>query len=224
MRELAQAAFLCFSVSPSLWAQLCPFPIPVCRAAIAPGDLNCDHKDDYHCRAQLDVDGATYGDCAPDGVSDDFWTFYDGDFDGVADPCDPADLVLMQADQFPDGKTSNPLCDVYSEDVFQQGGLWFESATTVRVSHMFYPSNPHDLIRGEVANLVQVDGLLDLGPVTCVENDSLDTYTLDQVVPASGRVFFYLGRLGNLGGGEYPYGYSNCVEISNQSGQGSCAE
>jgi len=41
-------------------------------------DLNCDGKLFLYCDP-YDLDGDVYQDGIPDGVLDDFWTFYDGD-------------------------------------------------------------------------------------------------------------------------------------------------
>jgi len=55
----------------------------------------------------------------------------------------------------------------------------------------------YDVIRGDVANL-GIDGVdIGLGPVFCLENDSLDTNTIgsaDVQEPAIGQAFFYLYR------------------------------
>ena len=56
----------------------------------------------------------------------------------------------------------------------------------------------YDVIRGEVANLQPGAGnTVDLGPVTCIEDDSPDTDTAgfeDAVGPPSGHAFFYVHR------------------------------
>jgi hypothetical protein len=56
----------------------------------------------------------------------------------------------------------------------------------------------YDVIRGDRASLAfRGDGSVDLGSVTCLENDSLDATTAqapDAVLPAPGEVFFYLYR------------------------------
>jgi hypothetical protein len=43
---------------------------------------------------------------------------YDGDYDGVATPGDPDDLVLLAPDGIADGQGSNPRCDRLSDDSF----------------------------------------------------------------------------------------------------------
>ncbi|HJQ99164.1 MAG TPA: hypothetical protein VJ826_12705, partial [Candidatus Polarisedimenticolaceae bacterium] len=51
----------------------------------------------------------------------------------------------------------------------------------------------YDIIRGDVASL----NAADLGPVACLENDSLDTSTAsapDAEIPGPGEAFFYLYR------------------------------
>jgi hypothetical protein len=78
-------------------------------------DINGDGLDGLHCAA-YDLDGDTFGDGMPDGRPDDFFTLFDGDFDGVVDPDDPDDTVLAQPDGIPDGMTANPFCDHRSGD------------------------------------------------------------------------------------------------------------
>ena len=80
-------------------------------------DINGDGLDDLHCRL-YDLDGAVFGDGMPDGIPDDFWTYFDGDFDGIIDPNNPFDLLLMQPDGQPDGSSINPSCDFTSQDTF----------------------------------------------------------------------------------------------------------
>ena len=56
----------------------------------------------------------------------------------------------------------------------------------------------YDVIRGNVAFIVESAGALDLGPVTCIENDSIDTTTfpdhLDSSAPSVNQTYFYLLR------------------------------
>ena len=59
----------------------------------------------------------------------------------------------------------------------------------------------YDVVRGDVADLQDGGGTVDLGAVLCVENDSPDTTTAgaeDAVTPAAGQAFFYLYR-GSMG-------------------------
>src|SRR6185369_10828526 len=55
----------------------------------------------------------------------------------------------------------------------------------------------YDAIRGNVDALAPGPGIVDLGTVVCLENDSPDTDTLgfeDTQIPIPGRAFFYLVR------------------------------
>jgi len=79
-------------------------------------DLNGDGRDGRHCYS-YDLDGAGYGDGMPDGVIDDFFTFFDGDYDGTATPGDPDDIYEPVPDGIYDGRSNNPACDRVSEDV-----------------------------------------------------------------------------------------------------------
>ena len=82
-------------------------------------DINGDGLDDLHCRL-YDLDGAAFGDGMPNGVSDDFWTYFDGDFDGLVtcDGSNPFDVCIQVPDGQADGISGNPLCDYASDDVF----------------------------------------------------------------------------------------------------------
>jgi hypothetical protein len=84
------------------------------------------------------------------------------------------------------------------------------SPTIVRWSFLG-TGTTYDVIRGGVAALHATGGLVDLGVVTCIENDSTDltTRTLpDAAVPAKGTAFFYLVRQNPAGSG-LGYGFSS---------------
>jgi hypothetical protein len=54
-----------------------------------------------------------------------------------------------------------------------------------------------DFLRGDVSNLDQSGGVVDLGPVVCLEDDSPDRFGIgneDHEDPLPGRAFFYLYR------------------------------
>jgi hypothetical protein len=80
-------------------------------------DINGDGLDNQHCSA-YDIDGAVLGDGMPNMMIDDFFTYYDGDFDGVVDPNDPNDILLQAPDGISDGAYLNPSCDKNSDDTF----------------------------------------------------------------------------------------------------------
>jgi len=69
----------------------------------------------------------------------------------------------------------------------------------------------YDVIRGGVGALHATGGLVDLGLVTCIENDSTDLTTrglADAVAPPTGQAFFYLVRQNPPGSG-LAYGFSS---------------
>jgi hypothetical protein len=69
----------------------------------------------------------------------------------------------------------------------------------------------YDVIRGDVGALHASGGLVDLGVVTCIENDSTDLTTrglADAAVPLPGAAFFYLVRQNPPGSG-LAYGFSS---------------
>ena len=83
-------------------------------------DVNGDGLDNQHCTV-YDIDGPVYGDGlgdGSDGSGDDFWTYYDGDYDGVATPGDPDDIALQIPDNISDGASFNPYCDRQSDDTY----------------------------------------------------------------------------------------------------------
>jgi len=80
-------------------------------------DVNGDGLDNQHCTS-YDIDGVAYGDGMPNGSIDDFFTYYDGDFDGDVDPNDPDDILLAMPDGFADGAYLNPSCDKSSDDTY----------------------------------------------------------------------------------------------------------
>ena len=72
----------------------------------------------------------------------------------------------------------------------------------------------YDVIQGSTQSLRSVGGLVDLGVVTCIENDSTDLTTLghaDAGEPAPGEAFFYLVRQNPAGSG-LGYGLSSAHE------------
>jgi hypothetical protein len=77
----------------------------------------------------------------------------------------------------------------------------------------------YDVARGDVANL---GGSVDLGPLTCIENDSSDTDTAgspDETAPAPGQAFFYVVRFQlGLSEGEWGRGSDDGV----RTGSGGC--
>jgi len=211
----------CWLTASATFGQTCPFPPPTCpppSAATYP-DLDCDGRTLGYC-SPYDRDGVAYGDCIEDGLFDDFWTFYDGDFDRVADGCDPDDIVQPVPDGVSDGIAAHPLCDLYSQDRFQQDALWFYHAYTLLVlayQHLGFADSV-DVIRGDVAQLAWGGSEVVLGPATCVKDDG-DVMTdgvfvvNDLLTPPSRTAWYYLARLNsdNPNSPAYPYGFSNCL-------------
>ena len=53
----------------------------------------------------------------------------------------------------------------------------------------------YDVIRGDVANLSILGSTVNLGPVTCLEDDAPDNHTRgfeDATQPSPGQVFFHM--------------------------------
>ena len=79
------------------------------------------------------------------------------------------------------------------------------------------------MVRGNVAALRAVGGLVDLGVVTCIENDSTDLTSRtvpDSAVPPVGQAFFYLVRQNPKGSG-LGYGASS-AHAARQPASGDC--
>ena len=100
-------------------------------------------------------------------------------------------------------------CDLYGTNLDRDTEIFFvdrETPARIRPGReaptvVYWDFEPHavrfDVIRGDVANL-GLDGTdIDLGPVICLENDSVDANTVgfeDPQEPAIGQTFFYLYR------------------------------
>jgi hypothetical protein len=72
----------------------------------------------------------------------------------------------------------------------------------------------YDVIRGDVGALRSAGGIVDLGVVSCIENDSTDLTTMsfaDALVPLTGSAFFYEVRANPAGSG-FGYGLSSAHE------------
>ncbi len=85
------------------------------------------------------------------------------------------------------------------------------------------PAVTYDLVRGGLGVLRSIGGMVDLGVVTCIENDSTDltTRTLpDAAVPARGAAFFYLVRQNPPGSG-LGYGFSSAHD-ARRAAAGDC--
>ncbi len=87
--------------------------------------------------------------------------------------CETIDLELDDGDDNDDGEDDGTV-------------LWWNKSPG---------SAPHDVIRGSLSQIAESGSTIDLGAVTCIENDSPDGNTVGQEdveLPASGEVFFYL--------------------------------
>jgi hypothetical protein len=85
------------------------------------------------------------------------------------------------------------------------------------------PDAVYDIVRGDLSSLSEGPGGIDLGTLTCIESDSVDTTTAgdaDTAVPSVGAGFFYLIRfeLGLSVGG-----YGPGTSLGERSGTGGCS-
>jgi hypothetical protein len=86
-------------------------------------------------------------------------------------------------------------------------------------------STRYDVIRGDLANLAIVAGSVNLGAVTCLEDDSSDNQTLgneDTLQPNPGQVFFYLYRGTTGASAETGSWGQGTAGIERVAGAGSC--
>jgi hypothetical protein len=86
-------------------------------------------------------------------------------------------------------------------------------------------SKRYDVIRGDVANLAIFGSTVNLGAVTCLEDDSRDNQTIgseDAAQPGPGQVFFYLYR-GTVGQPEVTGSFGQGTGARERvAGAGSC--
>jgi hypothetical protein len=145
-----------------------------------------------------------------DGLPDDAETWMygtnpqdaDSDGDGVAD----GDEAAACRDPLSASTTPAFLDDIETEVS--------EADPTVVRWGTLGPGVAYDLIRGDVGALRSIGGLVDLGVVTCLENDSSDLSNRgfgDASVPAPNHAFFYLVRQTPPGSG-LGYGASSAHE------------
>ena len=153
--------------------------------------------------AEIDSDG--------DGLSDDAERFFyltdpaspDSDGDGVPDGIEAASC------RDPASVSSAPFfVPVLDLEVA-------EASPTVVRWNFLGSGITYDVIRGGVSALHAMGGLVDLGVVTCIENDSTDLTTrglADASLPSAGQAFFYLVRQNPPGSG-LGYGFSTAHDI-----------
>lgn len=176
--------------------------------------LDLDAVVALHARATLpgaDTDG--------DGLPDDVETFLyltnpadpDSDGDGVSDGDEAATCRDPKS-----GATTPAFLPEIDLEVA-------ESSPTVARWSTLGPGVTYDLIRGNVAALRESGGLVDLGVVACIENDSTDLSNrtvADATLPPVGQAFFYLVRQTPRGSG-LGYGASSS-HATRQPASGDC--
>jgi hypothetical protein len=154
-----------------------------------------------------------------DGLSDEEETLLFG-----SDPLDPD----SDDDGRTDGEEVASCRDPMSADItpFFLPRLDLEiaepSPTVVRWNYLG-PGGAYDVVRGDTDALRSIGGMVDLGVVSCIENDSSDLTTsgyADPDLPPSGEAFFYLVR-GDPATGGPGYGSSSAHE-SRQAASGDC--
>jgi formylglycine-generating enzyme required for sulfatase activity len=82
----------------------------------------------------------------------------------------------------------------------------------------------YDVARGELANLSESAGAVDLGLLTCIEDDSADESSQtvpDSEPPASGSAFFYVVRF-QVGSVTGPWGFGSAGQA--RAGTGGCRD
>ena len=125
---------------------------------------------------------------------------------GAPPPMDSKDLVIPALAELADrtyyGGWTPDLASVLDTGGIPAGevsGVRFSGATSLEwdpaAGNLFY-----DVARGDVTALAEVGGGIDLGPLSCVEEDSEDLAAEDPQTPAAGTSWFYLLRPGGLSG------------------------
>ncbi len=162
---------------------------------------------------QIDTDG--------DGLSDEAEQFIyhtdptnpDSDGDGVPDGVEVATC-------------RNPLASGTAPYYLPNVSLEIFQASPTLLRWNFTGSGiTYDVIRGDAGALQSVGGIVNLGVVTCIENDSTDLTTLgfgDAALPLPGKAFFYAARA-NTTLSSFGYGLSSAHEPRVPSG-GDCAQ
>jgi hypothetical protein len=108
------------------------------------------------------------------------------------------------------------------------GDLRVEGAASTVVSFSSAPGGPtYDVIRGDLAQIQAQGGQIDLGPVTCIEENSPNGTTTefpDATLPDAGQCLFYLARF-NLGYsvGSYGQGTGGLERVPDPLASGRCA-
>ncbi len=135
-----------------------------------------------------------------DGLSDDAESYLyltdparaDTDGDGVADGEEAASCR----------NPASPIADPFFVPVLEMEVA--EPSPTIVRWNFLGTGTTYDVIRGGVSALHATGGLVDLGIVTCIENDSTDLTTrglADAAVPVQGTALFYLVRQNPPGSG-----------------------
>ena len=89
-----------------------------------------------------------------------------GAWAGEREACDPAPVVRMYSDGL---------------------DVWINWTPTAG-------PQDYDLLRGDMENLSDDGSIVDLGPTTCLADDSAFTYSAIPMTPPAGTAFFYLAR------------------------------
>jgi hypothetical protein len=149
----------------------------------------------------------------------------DGDADGLADD---DERILYgsnpgQPDSDGDGVDDGREVAGCRNPVSQAADPWFVAAIDLEASDAAATvlrwsdlggGITYDVVRGDTGALRATGGLVDLGVVACLENDSTDLTTRtvpDTTAPAAGRAFFYVVRQAPRGSG-LGYGLSSSGE------------
>lgn len=108
------------------------------------------------------------------------------------------------------------------------GDLRVDGPGATVISFSAAPGGPtYDVVRGDVAQLRLDAGGIDLGPVSCIEENSANGTTAefpDATMPVSGQCFFYVARF-NLGFsvGSYGQGSGGLERFPDPASPGACA-
>ena len=150
----------------------------------------------------------------------------DTDGDGLPDDAETALYLTDPSDPDSDGDGVSDGDEAAScrDPRTAGGGPWFLPAIDLEMAepmpsvvrwNSLGPGAAYDVVRGAIGAPLASGGQVDLGVVTCIENDSTDLTTRtvpDGEIPPPGDGFFYLIRRDPGTGGDAAYGRSSSLE------------
>lgn len=151
----------------------------------------------------LDADGDGLPDAAESGMYGSNPALADSDGDGVDDGREVA-------------RCRDPASSATTPTFHGEPRLWLRGAPCTELRWSFAGSGLlYDVVRGDLASVWAPGGVVDLGPMVCLEDNEFGLrWSCDGGAPASGEAFFYLVRTD----GASHYGRSSAFESRSAGG------